>query len=168
MWPYTPHPEPLFPLSGALVTRRAAVRVRGEQSLCAATAAAKSFQSCLTLCDPIAGSPPGSSVLRILSARTLEWVASSFSRALCGCPVNCYQRAHRWDHRRGLRERPRAGTTCPPLLHLGCGHRRSARTGRSLQGPKCRQHAVSGCSAVCLHPGQRREKQPPNTAHSTQ
>ena len=66
MWPYTPHPEPLFPLSGALVTRRAAVRVRGEQSLCAATAAAKSFQSCLTLCDPIAGSPPGSSVHRIL------------------------------------------------------------------------------------------------------
>ena len=44
-------------------------------------AAAKSFQSCLTLCDPIDGSPPGSTVLGILQARTLEWVAISFSNA---------------------------------------------------------------------------------------
>ena len=42
-------------------------------------AAAKSLQSCLTLCDPIDGSPPGSAVLGILQARTLEWVAISFS-----------------------------------------------------------------------------------------
>ena len=42
-------------------------------------AAAKSLQSCLTLCDPIDGSPPGSPVPRILQARTLEWVAISFS-----------------------------------------------------------------------------------------
>ena len=41
----------------------------------AAAAAAKSLQSCLTLCDPIAGSPPGSPVPGILQARTLEWVA---------------------------------------------------------------------------------------------
>ena len=41
--------------------------------------AAKSLQSCLTLCDPIDGSPPGSSVPGILQARTLEWVAISFS-----------------------------------------------------------------------------------------
>jgi len=47
----------------------------------AAAAAAKSFQSCLTLCDPIDGSPPGSSVPGILQARTLEWVAISFSNA---------------------------------------------------------------------------------------
>ena len=46
-----------------------------------ATATAKSLQSCLTLCDPIDGSPPGSPVLGILQARTLEWVAISFSRA---------------------------------------------------------------------------------------
>ena len=46
-----------------------------------AAAAAKSLQSCLTLCDPINGSPPGSSVPGILQARTLEWVASSFSNA---------------------------------------------------------------------------------------
>ena len=38
-------------------------------------AAAKSLQSCLTLCDPIDGSPPGSAVPGILQARTLEWVA---------------------------------------------------------------------------------------------
>ena len=43
------------------------------------TAAAKSLQSCLTLCDPINGRPPGSPVLGILKARTLEWVAISFS-----------------------------------------------------------------------------------------
>ena len=48
----------------------------------AATAAAtKSLQSCLTLCDPTDGSPPGSSVPGILQARTLEWVAISFSNA---------------------------------------------------------------------------------------
>ena len=44
-------------------------------------AAAKSLQSCLTLCDPIDGSPPGSPVPGILQARTLEWVAISFSNA---------------------------------------------------------------------------------------
>ena len=47
----------------------------------AAAAAAKSLQSCLTLCDPIDGSPPGSPVPGILQARILEWVALSFSNA---------------------------------------------------------------------------------------
>ena len=42
---------------------------------------AKSLQSCLTLCDPIDGSLPGSPVPGILQARTLEWVAISFSNA---------------------------------------------------------------------------------------
>ena len=42
---------------------------------------AKSFQSCLILCDPIDGSPPGSPVPGILQARTLEWVAVSSSNA---------------------------------------------------------------------------------------
>ena len=42
-------------------------------------APAKSLQSCLTLCDPIDGSPPGSPVPEILQARILEWVAISFS-----------------------------------------------------------------------------------------
>ena len=44
-------------------------------------AAAKSLQSCPTLCDPIDGSPPGSTIPGILQARTLEWVAISFSNA---------------------------------------------------------------------------------------
>ena len=47
----------------------------------AAAAAAKSHQSCPTLCDPIDGSPPGSPIPGILQARTLEWVAISFSNA---------------------------------------------------------------------------------------
>ena len=47
----------------------------------AAAAAAKSLQLCPTLCDPIDGSPPGSPVPGILQARTLEWVAISFSNA---------------------------------------------------------------------------------------
>ena len=46
-----------------------------------AAATAKSLQSCPTLCDPIDGSPPGSPVPGILQARTLEWVAISFSNA---------------------------------------------------------------------------------------
>ena len=52
-----------------------------SESHAAAAAAAKSLQSCPTLCDPIDGSPPGSAVPGILQARTLEWVAISFSNA---------------------------------------------------------------------------------------
>ena len=61
----------------------------------AAAAAAKLPQSCPTLCDPIDGSPPGSSVPGILQARILEWVAISFSNAckhansLQSCPILC-------------------------------------------------------------------------------
>ena len=47
----------------------------------AAAAAAKSLQLCPTLCDPVDGSPPGSPIPGILQARTLEWVAISFSNA---------------------------------------------------------------------------------------
>ena len=46
-----------------------------------AAAAAKSLQSCLTLCDPIGGSPPGCPVPGILQARTLAWVSISVSKA---------------------------------------------------------------------------------------
>ena len=62
-------------------------------------AAAKSLQSCQTLCDPIDGSPPGSLIPGILQARTLEWVAISFSKiiaaaaaaakSLQSCPTLC-------------------------------------------------------------------------------
>ena len=60
----------------------------------AAAAASKSLQSCLNLCDPIDGSPPGS-VPEILQARILEWVAISFSnvcmhaKSLQSCPTLC-------------------------------------------------------------------------------
>ena len=55
----------------------------GKESICnagAAAAAAKLLQLCLTLCDAIDGSPPGSSVHGIFQARVLEWVAIAFSR----------------------------------------------------------------------------------------
>ena len=53
----------------------------GESIQPTAAAAAKSLQSCPTLCDPIDGSPPDSPIPGILQARTLEWVAISFSNA---------------------------------------------------------------------------------------
>ena len=59
-------------------------RTKSKQQICKsslAAAAAKSLQLCPTLCDPVDGSPPGSPVPGILQARTLEWVAISFSNA---------------------------------------------------------------------------------------
>ena len=69
-------------------------------SLSAAAAVAKSLQSCLTLCNPVDGNPLGSPVPGILQARTLEWVAVSFSNlniyhGLCqkrkGCRMDCWE-----------------------------------------------------------------------------
>ena len=58
-----------------------------------AAAAAKSLQSCPTLCDPIDGSPPGSSVPGILQAKILEWVAISFSDAcMHACMLSRFSR----------------------------------------------------------------------------
>ena len=54
---------------------------QGSPLVCHAAAAAKLLQSCPTLCDPIDRSPPGSPIPEILQARTLEWVAISFSNA---------------------------------------------------------------------------------------
>ena len=54
---------------------------RRDPFILPAAATAKSLQSCPPLCDPIDGSPPGSLILGILQARTLEWVAISFSNA---------------------------------------------------------------------------------------
>ena len=61
----------------------------GEPSAAAAATAAKSLQSCLTLCDRMDGNPPGSPVPGILQARTLEWVAISFSNHLALQPHPC-------------------------------------------------------------------------------
>ena len=63
-------------------------------------AAAKSLQSCPTLCDPVDYSPPGSSVPRILQARTPEWVAISFSKYTTG---GFSQQARTWAQQKGAR-----------------------------------------------------------------
>ena len=74
-----PGMEPASPsLAGGFFTHRAPWEA---QVTWVTAAAAKSLQSCLTLCDPIDGSPLGSSIHGILQARTLEWVAISFSNA---------------------------------------------------------------------------------------
>ena len=67
-------------IAGGFFTVRA-TREAQKDSAAAAAAAAKSLQSCPTLCDPRDSSPPGSSVPGILKARTPEWVAISFSNA---------------------------------------------------------------------------------------
>ena len=80
---------------GKIVDKDSILKIFCTMFAAAAAAAAKSLQSCLTLCDPINGSPPGSSVPGILLARTLEWVAISFSKAcmhatsLQSCPTLC-------------------------------------------------------------------------------
>ena len=57
----------------------------------AATAAAKSLQSCPTLCNPIDGSPPGSPIHGIFQARVLEWVAIAFSEKTCTWLINTWK-----------------------------------------------------------------------------
>ena len=64
---------------GRISTDTTHVVPKGIYRFSAAAAAAKSFQSCPTLCDPRDSSPPGFPIPRILQARTLEWVATSFS-----------------------------------------------------------------------------------------
>ena len=68
---------------------------------------AKSLQSCPTLCDPIDGSPPGSPVPGILQARTLEWVAISFSNAWkCKVKVKLLNHVQRSDPRTTAHQAP--------------------------------------------------------------
>ena len=62
-------------------TKKCKMDYENQCILCLSYVAAKSLQSCPTLCDPIDGSPPGSLVPGILQARTPEWVAISFSNA---------------------------------------------------------------------------------------
>ena len=66
---------------GSSVVKNPHANVGDVGSIPAAATAAKSLQSRPTLCDPIDGSPPGSPVPGILQARTLEWLAISFSNA---------------------------------------------------------------------------------------
>ena len=62
-------------------SEKVGLKLNIQKTKIVAAAAAKSLQSCLTLCDTIDSSPPGSPVPGILQARTLEWVAISFSSA---------------------------------------------------------------------------------------
>ena len=72
--------KPYSHTSSFVSDRKGLQKAKGEPAA-AAAAAAKSLQSCPTLCDPIDGSPPGSPVSGILQARTLEWVTISLSNA---------------------------------------------------------------------------------------
>ena len=81
-WSGLPFPSPEdLPDSGIIPTSPELQAYSLPMSHSAAAAAAKSLQSCPTLCNPIDGSPPGSSVPWILQARRLEWVAISLSNA---------------------------------------------------------------------------------------
>ena len=80
--PYANTLEQLSPCATTTAHSRALKpQLRSPRAATAAAAAAKSLQSCPTLCDPIGGSPPGSAVLGILQARTLEWVCATTSVA---------------------------------------------------------------------------------------
>ena len=68
-------------------------------SLYAAAAAAKSLQSCPSLCDLIGGSPPGSAIPEILHARTLEWFAIAFSDSLYECTIIYVINLYLWAFR---------------------------------------------------------------------
>ena len=93
LWEWAPEEHQLETKSSVIDTSQAffslwkdLVHIKECTSICSdqgsfLNAAAKSLQSCLTLCDPIDGSPPGFPVPGILQARTLEWVAISFSNA---------------------------------------------------------------------------------------
>ena len=73
----------------------------------AAAAAAKSLQSCPTLCDPIDNNPPGSAIPGILQARILEWVAISFSNA--------------WKWKVKVKSESEVAQSCPTLRdHMDC------------------------------------------------
>ena len=81
-WSGLPFPPPRdLPDPGIKPTSPALAGEFFTTELPAAAAAAASLQSCPTLCDPIDDGPPGSALSGILQARTLEWVAISFSNA---------------------------------------------------------------------------------------
>ena len=73
--------QPGCPLTDEWMKKLWYIYIPWTTAAAAAAAAAKLLQSCPTLCDPIDGSPPGSPTPGILQARTLEWVAISFSNA---------------------------------------------------------------------------------------
>ena len=89
-WNGLPFPSPrdlpdpgIKPMSPALLANTLVLHHQKSPQYFAAAAAAKSLQSCLSLCDPMDRSPPASSVHGIFQAKVLEWVAIAFSTVLC-------------------------------------------------------------------------------------
>ena len=117
-------------------------------------AAAKSLQSCPTLCDTIDGSPPGSPIPGILQARTLEWVAISFSNAW------------KWKVKVKLLSHVRLFTTpwtaayqAPPSMGFS---RQEYRSGVPLPSPGIILRAVLICTSMLgLHPSTSDSRCPP-------
>ena len=111
----------------------------------AAAAAAESLQSCPTLCDPTDGSPPGSAVPGILQAKTLEWVAISFSNAWkwSRSVVSDSSQPHGLQLTRLLRPwdfpGKSTGVGCHCLLHFSSIHRAFSREDYTL----CHKTSVS-------------------------
>ena len=104
-------------------------------------ATAKSLQSCPTLCDPIDGSPPGSPVAGILQARTLEWVAISFSSA--------------WKWK--VKSKSEVAQSCPTLSHpMDCGPPGSSIHG-IFQGRALEWGAIAFSAQLCK-PSKRKKK----------
>ena len=109
----------------------------------AAATAAKSLQSCLTLCDPIDGSPLGSSVPGILQARTLEWIAISFSDAW-KWKVKVKSLSHAW-----LLETPwTAAYQAPPSMGFS---RQEYWSGLPLPSPNLELHNRKDECILWLH-----------------
>ena len=90
-----------------------------------AAAAAKSLQSCPTLCNPIDGSPTGSPIPGILQARTLEWVAISFSWVVQDTQVRSLEKEMETHFSIPAWETPRSLVGCNPW-----GHKESDMTGQ--------------------------------------
>ena len=124
-------------------------RIRGTKNASknsAAAAAAKSLQSCPTLCDPIDGRPPGCPIPAILQARILEWVAISFSNAW-----KWKVKVQPLSHVRLLATPWTAAYQAPPSLGFS---RQEYWSGVPLPSPKeqCSEQQVSTC--VCIHSSQ--------------
>ena len=113
-------------------------------------AAAKSLQACPTLCDPIDGSPPGSSIPGILQARTLEWVAIAFSNAW-----KWKVKVKSLSHIRLLATWWTAAHQAPPSMGFS---RQEYWSGVPLPSPRCESevaHSCPTCSDLmnCSPPG---------------
>ena len=126
-WPRDDHTK----WSMSVRARQILYNIASTWNLQYGTAAAKSLQSCPTLCDPIDGSPPGSPVPGILQTRTLEWVAISFSNA---CKWKVKVKSH--SHGRLLVTPWTAAYQAPPSMGFS---RQESQSGVPLPSPNTAQ-----------------------------